>query len=137
MAQYLAMRTPPNSARVSLKILVVDDEVIVAEDLALQLREREFYVTGIASTATEAIRLAKENVPDVILMDIRLKGQRNGVEAAAVIQEQVPRPVAILFLSAYDKRQFDGIDEIRNSMYLNKPVHIEDLIQAIQQLARA
>lgn len=114
-----------------MKILIVDDEVIVAEDLGLQLRQQGHTVTGIAASADEAVSLAASKPPDVVLMDIRLRGETNGVEAAAMIQQQARAAVPIVFISAYDRRQFEGLDQILNSVYLNKPVEVQELLRAI------
>ena len=73
---------------VSAKILIVDDEVVVAETIRRQLRSLGYLVVGIVATGVEAIQLAGEHQPDVVLMDIKLKGPMDGIEAARTIQSQ-------------------------------------------------
>ena len=70
------------------KILIVDDEVVVAEDIRRQLRALGYLVVGVVASADEAVRLAGEHRPDLVLMDIKLKGPMDGIDAARIIQTQ-------------------------------------------------
>ena len=65
-----------------IKILVVEDEVIVAQDIAGRLKKLGYAVTATVSSGEEAIQKATENQPDLVLMDIVLKGDMDGVTAA-------------------------------------------------------
>lgn len=80
-------------------ILVVEDESIVAKDIQSRLRKFGYYVPAIASTGEEAINKVAENHPDLVLMDIRIKGDMDGVEAAKEIHERFNVP--IIYLTAY------------------------------------
>ena len=75
------------------KVLIVDDEVVVAEDIRRQLRSLGYTVVGVASSGADAIRLAGEHRPELILMDIKLKGAMDGIEAARYIQLMFDIPV--------------------------------------------
>ena len=66
-------------------ILVVDDEFIIANSLSLQVEEMGYVVCGVAATAREAVDLAQAHRPDIVLMDVRLKGDEDGVDAALAI----------------------------------------------------
>ena len=77
-------------------ILIVEDEAIVAEDLAQQLGRLEYVVCGITGLGEEAVALARERRPDLILMDIRLKGRMDGIEAAELIRREADVPVVYL-----------------------------------------
>ena len=66
-------------------ILLVEDDQIIAWDLAERLKDLGYRVVGQAATGAEAVRLASDLRPDVILMDIRLKGDMDGIAAAAII----------------------------------------------------
>lgn len=81
------------------KILIVEDERIVAEEIRYMLSSTGYTVTGIVSTGPDAIRMAGETLPDFILMDIRLKGTMDGIEAAGIILERHNIPV--IYLTAY------------------------------------
>jgi signal transduction histidine kinase/DNA-binding response OmpR family regulator len=78
------------------KLLVVEDEAIVAMDLQRRLTSLGYSVLATASTGEEAIRIAAETCPGLILMDIRLRGQTDGVEAAEAIRARCDVPVVYL-----------------------------------------
>lgn len=81
------------------KILIVEDERIVAEEISMMISSIGYKITGIASTGTDAIREAGECMPDLVLMDVRLKGEMDGVEAAGIILERFGIPA--IYLTAY------------------------------------
>jgi two-component system, cell cycle sensor histidine kinase and response regulator CckA len=81
-------------------VLVVEDEVIVAEDLTRKLGRLGYQVIGTASQGEEAVSIASKMQPDMILMDIRLRGEMDGVEAAAKIHDECHRPV--IYLTAHN-----------------------------------
>lgn len=80
-------------------ILIVEDESIVAKDIQNSLKKLGYSVTGIASSGEDAIQMISENVPDIVLMDIMLKGEMDGIEAAGHLREKHNIPV--IFLTAY------------------------------------
>src|SRR3990167_11404280 len=77
-------------------ILIVDDEFIISESLGLQVEEMGFEVCGTAATAQTAVELAKAHRPDVVLMDVRLKGPEDGVDAALEIHRTVGSKVIFI-----------------------------------------
>ncbi|MFN6560928.1 MAG: response regulator [Nostoc sp. ChiSLP01] len=83
----------------NVKILVVEDEAIVAKDLQSRLSKFGYAVPAIASSGEEAINKAIQTSPDLVLMDIRLKGNMDGIEAAQEISRQLDIP--IIYLTAY------------------------------------
>jgi CheY-like chemotaxis protein len=84
----------------SVKILVVEDEQLVADDLSETLSSLGYEVSALASSAEEAIHHVEQLSPDVVLMDIRLPGAMDGVEAAAEIQSRFRVPVIYLTANA-------------------------------------
>jgi AmiR/NasT family two-component response regulator len=70
-------------------ILIVDDEFLIAQGLCAQVEEMGFAVCGTAATATDAVRLAREHRPMLVLMDMRLRGEGDGVDAALAIHETI------------------------------------------------
>ena len=64
------------------KILIVEDEIVTAMELEDTLARRGYEIAGTATNGADAIRIAKEKLPDLILMDIRIEGQMDGVEVA-------------------------------------------------------
>lgn len=90
------------SPRDGLRILVVEDETLMALALSDQLEDLGHSIVGVAASAEQAIRLAGERRPDVVLMDIRLAGRTDGIEAASRMQKS--RPVPVIFLTGETKR---------------------------------
>jgi len=80
----------------SARIVVVEDEAIIATDLEQSLRRLGHAPVGIAASGPQALRLVDTELPDLVLMDIRLKGQMDGVEAARLIREAHAIPVVYL-----------------------------------------
>ncbi len=85
------------------RILIVEDEAIIAEDLKKRLEVLEYTVIAVASTGAQAIQMSGEHKPDLILMDIVLKGEMDGIEAAGIIQETYTIP--IIYLTAYSDEE--------------------------------
>src|SRR5438270_5441600 len=83
----------------SLSALIVEDELLIAEELRDRLERLGFSVLPTVDSAAAAINAAIQNRPNLILMDIRLKGSMDGVEAAQQIRRQVDVP--IVYLTAY------------------------------------
>src|SRR5574342_581045 len=81
------------------KILVVEDENIVAKDIQNTLKGLGYVVTAVVASGEEAIQKAAETQPDLVLMDIMLKGYQDGVEAARQILTRYNIPV--IYLTAY------------------------------------
>ena len=83
----------------SLRILIVEDEQIVAADLEGKLNRIGHQVVGMASSGEDAIALARDLQPELVLMDVRLRGEMDGAEAAQHIQRLTGVP--IIFITAY------------------------------------
>jgi signal transduction histidine kinase len=84
------------------KILVVEDEVIVARDIAQQLQALGYQVVGSASQGEQALALVGQHHPDLVLMDIQLSGDMDGIAAAQIIRTQFAVPVVFLTAFAAD-----------------------------------
>ncbi len=101
-------------------ILIVEDEKIIALDLQRRLERFGYSVIGMASDGAEAISLARERSPDIILMDIMLAGSMDGIEAAKQIRAQLAIPV--IFLTAYtDEKTLERAKEVEPFGYIIKP----------------
>jgi DNA-binding response OmpR family regulator len=83
------------------KVLIVEDETIISFGYRLQLERLGFHVLGTARSSEEAEALLAQERPDLIIMDIYLKGEKNGLELAREIHASAPIP--ILFLTASTK----------------------------------
>lgn len=112
------------------KILVVEDEWIIANDIKDSLVEMGYRVTGIASSAEEAMASVEEEQPDLMLMDIVLKGEKTGIDAARAIR--AGHDIPVIFLTAYDNQYMvDQAKKINHSGYLLKPFKDRELDIAI------
>jgi CheY-like chemotaxis protein len=78
------------------QILLVEDERLVAMSIQKELEHFGYKVSGVASTAKEAVEKASETKPDLVLMDIHLKGGVDGVDAAQQIYSQLGTPVVFI-----------------------------------------
>jgi CheY-like chemotaxis protein len=105
------------------KILIVEDENIIALDIRAMLEDLGYMVSDIASTGEESIKKASKMKPDLVLMDIKLKGSLDGVSAGREIYKQFQIP--IVYLTAYsDQATLKRINNGNNrnpSMVINKP----------------
>jgi response regulator NasT len=113
-----------------LRILVVDDEAILRLDLSEMLAERGHDVVGEADNGADAVRLARELHPDLVLMDVKMPGM-SGLEAAKLIGGEQLAPV--LLLTAYSQR--DVVEQAADSgvmAYLVKPIREEELTPALE-----
>ncbi len=114
-----------------VRILIAEDELIVARDTENMLLSFGHDVPGIAATAEEAIALAGELSPDLILMDIRLKGDASGIEAAKRIRDLYGLPV--VFVSAHaDETTLEQAKIAEPVGYLLKPYEEKDLRMMIE-----
>ncbi|MFB3880413.1 MAG: ANTAR domain-containing response regulator [Armatimonadota bacterium] len=117
----------------SFRVVLAEDESAVAASVAGQLQAMGHRVIGEAGTGEEAVKLAAECRPDVIVMDIRMP-DCDGIEAARRIAEQTPTPV--VFLTGYfDSELLAGATAAGGLAYLLKPASSEQLAAALE-LAR-
>ena len=78
------------------RILIVEDEQIIAADLRNHIRRLGHEVVGMAIAGDEAIAMAQEYLPDLVLMDVKLEGEMSGTDAAKAIQERTGAPVVFI-----------------------------------------
>lgn len=115
----------------SSKVLIVEGEIILAIDLKIRLENLGYYVPGIAVNGKDAIKKTAEKNPDIVLMDILLDGETDGVEVAQQIRKKYNIPIVYLTGSQnYNQVERDKITEQYG--YINKPfdnIEIENAIQ--------
>ncbi len=115
----------------NIKVLVVEDEKIVAKDIQYRVKSLGYDVCGIASTGAEAVESAETYRPDLVLMDIQLKGDLDGVQAADRIRSFLDIP--IIYLTAYnDKVTLDRAKQTNPFGYILKPFEDRDLFTGIE-----
>jgi signal transduction histidine kinase len=121
--------TPPGTGPAA--ILIVEDEAVVALDLKMELEALGYQVAGIADTAGQALELARRHRPALVLMDIMLKGEEDGIAAAEQLRRDVGVPVVFL-------TSFSDVDTVRRAArtgaygYLTKPFQPRELRAGIE-----
>ncbi|MEA2737546.1 MAG: two-component system, response regulator PdtaR [Acetobacteraceae bacterium] len=111
-------------------VLVVDDEFLIAELLSTMLRDMGLDVCGTAATADEAVALAVAHSPRLVLMDIRLKGQKDGIEAAVAIRRETGAPV-IFVTGSGEAATLARLERDHPAPVLYKPVRFDQLRKAV------
>ena len=111
-------------------ILVVDDEFLIAEGLCMQVEDMGILVCGTAATADDAIALTQQHRPAIVLMDMRLRGDKDGVDAALAIHHTVGSKV-IFITGSKEPATMARIQMDHPSAVLFKPVSDQQLKAAI------
>jgi DNA-binding NtrC family response regulator len=108
------------------KLLIVEDEFIVANDLQLILEGHGYKVTGIAASVAEALELIEEDKPELVLLDIQLKGKLNGIDLAARLNE---KQIAFVYLSANSNQSILESAKVTQPYgFLVKPFRTKDIL---------
>jgi len=119
------------SSEKKTKVLIVEDESIVAKDIQNILLKNNFEVLGVANNAETTLNYISQEVPDVILMDIMIKGNINGIELSHKIKEEYDIP--IIFLTAYsDTPTLEKAKVVEPYAYISKPFKNADILSAIE-----
>ncbi|MBF0186701.1 MAG: response regulator [Magnetococcales bacterium] len=114
-----------------LRILIVEDESIIGLDLSFSLETLGHEVVGVVAEGKQAIVVAEAMRPDLIFMDIGLRGEMDGVEAAAAIL--AVRPTPVVFLSGYSDRDVAGMHaNDQNTQFLAKPIDESRLSEVVE-----
>ncbi len=114
-----------------MKILIVEDEKIVAEEIKRMLEHMGYSVCGMVSTGDEAIEEVGRSNPDLVLMDIRIDGDKDGIETAGIIRSK--NSIPIIYLTAYaDEETLQRAKLTEPYGYLLKPFESKDLRSAIE-----
>ena len=114
-----------------VKILVVEDELIIAEDIRMMLEDLGYEVIGTVPDYSEAIELIDKNLPDVVLIDILLAGEKDGITLAETIREKFNLPF-IFITSHSDTATVERAKSVHPDGYLVKPFEKRDLYTSIE-----
>jgi len=113
------------------KILIVEDESLIALQLEIKLSKMGYEICSLSASGEEAIYAAKNDHPDVILMDIRLIGEMDGIEAARQIGQFSRTPV--IFTTGYpDNSLKERAMKLKPSAFLIKPIEIQTIDKVIR-----
>jgi DNA-binding LytR/AlgR family response regulator len=113
------------------KLLIVEDEMIIGANLSLQLTGLGYEVIGIIPRGEEAIQFVRNNQPDILLMDINLKGQIDGVEAARIIQQEYDIPIIYITANS-DEVNFNRAKSTKPQGFITKPFKKLELQRTIE-----
>ncbi len=123
------MHTDPKSAEP--RALIVEDEALVAEELRERLSRLGFSVIAAVDSGEEGVAIATRERPDLVLMDIRLKGEKDGLQAAKEIREQIDVP--IVYLTAHsDRLTVDRAKKTDHDGFILKPFLRRELQTTIE-----
>jgi len=111
----------------SSSILVVEDEPIIADDIALTLSERGYEISGMVDNAEEALVHLSKRKTDLVLLDIQIKGSRDGIKLAHEVRQQFRLPF-IFLTSFYDQSTLDRAKVTEPLAYILKPFDEKDLL---------
>ncbi len=114
----------------SVKVLVIEDEAVIALDVAKIVRDAGHQVVGIAATESTAVALAEKHAPDLVIADIQLKGHDNGMAAVRQILKSMSVP--IIFVTGFPERLLTG-EGIEPAFVLTKPFDPDLLKTAMAQ----
>ena len=116
-----------------IKILLAEDEIIIAQCLKMDLEKHGYEVCKFVSRGEDAIETAKKEDPDVILMDIHLSGKMDGIEAAMKIIAH--KNIPIIFMTGYNETNiFERAQKINPVACLGKPIEFFELKPVIDSI---
>jgi CheY-like chemotaxis protein len=119
------------SATNRASVLIVEDEIIVGMEIREKLQSLGWRVSGLVTSGSEALAAAEADRPDVVLMDITIKGEIDGIETARRLQAR--HRIPIIFITAFVR---PGLRRPRRKtdafVWLSKPLVDEELIRAIR-----
>jgi DNA-binding LytR/AlgR family response regulator len=114
----------------NIRILIVEDDMITAADIALQLKKLGYEVIGIAARAKEALAYMENQPPDLLIVDILLKGSMDGIELSAAIRQELDLPIIFLTANA-DEPTFERAKAVKPIAFISKPFKKLDLRHAV------
>ena len=114
-----------------ISVLVVEDDIIICEDIRNSIRKLGIDQVRIATSGEEAIEKAKQSKPDLVFMDIVLRGKLNGIDTAEILTKD---NIQVIFLSAYsDDTVKKRTDALKPLGYLTKPFHSDHLKAVLEE----
>ena len=116
------------------RILILEDEQIIALDLRMVLEERGYEITTTASSAEEALERLEKRTVDLLIVDYKLNGPLNGEEAVSAIRSHIGMPIPVIYISGATHSEF--LNRVANDPcdVIIKPFQIEDLLACIETI---
>jgi len=116
----------------NFRILIVEDEILIADNISRYLTKKGHNVVGIAISYDEAVNLYLNESPDIILLDIKLSGSKTGIDFARFIQNQPVSKPFIFLTSQMDTNNINRAKETFPAGYLSKPIQKDSLYATIE-----
>ena len=114
-----------------IKVLIVEDEPVIATNISMHLNNNDFSVSGIAYDYDEAIAQLQDNTPDAVILDIGMENNDDGINIAEVINAQYRIP--FIFLTSYaDKETLEKAKRVEPSGYIVKPFNEKTLLASLE-----
>lgn len=115
----------------AIRVLIVEDEPLIAENIAMYLNNNDFTVSGIAYDDEEALNQLKTNPPDAALLDVNLESPKDGIDIAEYINDH--NRIPFLFLTSYsDKTIVDRAKKTNPSGYIVKPFNEQTIYTTLE-----
>lgn len=114
------------------RILIVEDEFIIAKTYEIYLKKNGFELTGIESSGMSAIEAVTTDNPDIVLMDIFLKGEMTGIQAAKIITEREKLQIVFISGNSDEKTVLEAL-AIKGSKFLKKPLNMNELFLILNE----
>ncbi len=116
-----------------ISVIIVEDEAMTAMFMTTVFRRKGFNVLGCVSSGEESVDISLKLTPDVVIMDIRLAGKMNGVEAVTQIKAESGETIQFVFASGYsDEEMKDQANKLNPIAFFTKPVNPSELINVIE-----
>ncbi len=115
----------------SIRILIVEDEPIIAEDLAIILKKEGYQIPGVANDSSTALDMLHTHSPDIALLDISLDSSGSGIDIAAIINEK--HQIPFIFITSFsDRYTLDKAKDVYPHGYIVKPFKKKDILVNIE-----
>lgn len=112
-------------------VLIVEDEIIIANKIGLHLEQFGYVVAGILPRGEQAVRYCRKNLPDILLLDINLKGDLDGIETARILEKEGIYIPTIYLTANTDPATFERAKGTRPHAFLGKPYDQTELHRAV------
>ncbi len=114
-----------------IRVLIVEDEVLIAEDIADSLRAIDYEVAGVAYSSDKALALLQKEHPDIVLLDIQIEGKETGIDLAKIISRDYRLP--FIYLTSFaDKQTLDAAKKTMPYGYVVKPFSEKELFSSLE-----
>jgi len=116
-------------------VIIVEDEVIIAECMQMELIHAGYKCFGYYTTGKEAIDAIEKHNPDIILMDVHINGNLNGIETARKIQET--KDALVILMTGFDKTEvINETKDLKNIVILEKPVEVFQIENILAEITK-